>query len=142
MKIYLSANPPTDQNKFHKWVSSLAALDGLVMSSEATSIVCGHFLSTLPIQQMAAAINLMASKMRIGGELIIYATDIVILSQRIYKDEIDLNILNNILFKNGSIKSAYSMDLVEQLLPKNIEILNKHFNIGTSEIVIKTRRSS
>ena len=80
--------------------------------------------------------------MRIGGELIIYATDIVILSQRIYKDEIDLNILNNILFKNGSIKSAYSMDLVEQLLPKNIEILNKHFNIGTSEIVIKTRRSS
>ena len=142
MKIYLSATSPTDQNKSHQWVSSLSALDTLVMKSEASSIICENFFSTLPIGQVEMAINLIASKMRIGCELVINAPDIAILCQKMTKDEIDLNFLNDILFKNGSVQSVYSMQFIEQLLPANIDILNKHFNLPTSEIVITARRSS
>jgi len=142
MKIYLSATSPTDQNKSHQWISSLSALDTLVMKSEASSIICENFFSTLPIGQVEMAINLIASKMRIGCELVINAPDIAILCQKMTKDEIDLNFLNDILFKNGSVQSVYSMQFIEQLLPTNIDILNKHFNVPTSEIVITARRSS
>jgi len=142
MKIYLSATSPTDQNKSHQWISSLSALDTLVMKSEASSIICENFFSTLPIGQVEMAINLIASKMRIGCELVINAPDIAILCQKMTKDEIDLNFLNDILFKNGSVQSVYSMQFIEQLLPANIDILNKHFNLPTSEIVITARRSS
>ena len=142
MKIYLSATSPVDQNKSHQWVSSLSALDSLVAKSEASSIICENFFSTLPLEQLQMAMNLIISKMRIGCNLVITAPDITMLCQRMTKDEIDIGAINRILFKNGSIQSVCSTEVIEQLIPLNIEILNKHFDIATSNIMITARRSS
>jgi hypothetical protein len=142
MKIYLSSTPPTDQNKSYQWISNISVFDSSVMTSEASSIICDNFLSTLPMEQIEVVIGLIASKMRIGCELIILSPDITTLSQRMTKEEIDLNMLNAILFKNGPIRSVCSMEFVEVLLPANLTIFHKHFDLHTSEIVIKARRSS
>tara|TARA_R100000008_G_scaffold85858_1_gene76901 strand:+ start:292 stop:720 length:429 start_codon:yes stop_codon:yes gene_type:complete len=142
MKIYLSATAPTEQNKSHQWISNISALDSSVMTSQASLIICDNFFSMLPIEQIQSAVNIVVSKMRIGCELIILAPDAAILSQRITKGEIDLNTLNMILFKNGAVQSLYSMEFLESLLPPNLKIYNKHFDLHTSEIVIKARRFS
>lgn len=143
MKIYLSVRPqPVEMAASYKWVSSLDALSALVSASEASSIICNGFLSMVDFGQVEAALKTIISKMRINSELIIINPDISILSQRLTREEINLTAINEILFKNGPIKSVLPTSLIEELLPKNINIFNKHFDLYTSEIIIKARRSS
>ena len=80
------------------------------------------------------------SKMRINCELVIMQPDIGILSHHLFREEIDTETLNNVLFKNGAIKSASLAQEVESLMPQNIEVTNKHFDVATANIVIKARR--
>ena len=142
MKIYLSAIAPESCEPSYKWVSSLDALDKLVTASEASSIICDGFLSMVDFSQIEAALKTIISKMRINSELVIINPDIDILSQRLTREEINLTAINEILFKNGPIKSVLPTSLIEELLPHNINIFNKHFDLYTSEIIIKARRSS
>jgi len=142
MKIYLSAIAPQSCEPSYKWVSSLDALDKLVTASEASSIICDGFLSMVDFSQIEAALKTIISKMRINSELVIINPDIDILSQRLTREEINLTAINEILFKNGPIKSVLPTSLIEELLPHNINIFNKHFDLYTSEIIIKARRSS
>ena len=142
MKIYLSSSAPPSHNDAHKWVSSLEALDMLVSTSEASSIICDRFLSTIEFDRLEEALKIIISKMRIGCELLILNPDISVLSQRFVGEEIDLLAMNEILFKNGPIKSVTPIETIEQLLPPNVNIFSKHFDLFTSEIIIKARRSS
>ena len=139
MKIYLCATQP--EEKTHQWVSNMAVFNGMVEDSEATSIVCDNFLSCFMHEELLGAVEKIVSKMRLNSELVIIHPDIHMLSHRLYREELDMQAINDILFKNGPIKSVCSVEKIQQALPANIQIMHQNFDIATSTITIKATRT-
>ena len=139
MKIYLCPTEP--QDKTYTWVSNLASFNGIVGDSEATSIVCDFFLPIFKYEELQAALNKIISKMRLNCELVLIVPDINILSQRLARNEIDVETMNQILFKNGAIKSVMPINTIEELLPPSVQVTHKHFDTPTSQIILKARRT-
>ena len=139
MKIYLCPVQQAEE-KSHTWVSNIATFNNMVSNSEATSIICDHFLSSFTHSELREVLQKIVSKMRLKSELVLMHPDIDMLSQRLLREDINLETLNTILFKCGAIKSIFSMDTIEGLLPPNVQITHKHFDGATSNIVIKVRR--
>ena len=138
MKIYLCLRQP--EEKTHKWVQNIAVLNGIVEDSEATSIVCDNFLSSFTYDELGGVLGKMVSKMRLRSELIIINHDIKLLSQKICSEEIDMKTLNDILFKCGPIKSLSSMEELCELMPENLQVTHKHFDVIASSVTIKAER--
>ena len=138
MKIYLCLTEP--EEKTHKWVANIATLNGFVEDSEATSIICDGFLSSFTYNELGDVLKKIASKMRLGAELIIVNPDIKILSQRVCNEEIDTSTVNSILFKHGQVKSLSSTEELCELIPENLQVTHKHFDAITSNITIKVER--
>ena len=139
MKIYLCPVQQTEE-KSHTWVANIAIFNGMVEDSEATSIICDHFLSSFQHAELPEVLSRIVSKMRLQSELVLIHPDIEILSQRLHREDINMETLNTILFKSGAIKSVFSMNTIEKLLPPNLQVIHKHFDIATSNIIIKARR--
>ena len=139
MKIYLCPVQQTEE-KSHTWVSNIAIFNNMVGDSEATSIICDYFLLSFKYEELASALQRIVSKMRLRSELVLIHPDINMLSQRLQRDDINIDKLNTILFKYGAIKSIFSIDTIEQLLPSNVQITHKHFDIDTSNIILQARR--
>ena len=78
--------------------------------------------------------------MRLKSELTIIQPDITILSQKLSREEITEKTLNNILFTGRGIKSVSSAEIIQSLIPANLQVTQKHFDITTSNITIKARR--
>ena len=138
MRIYLSSSEPAD--KSYKWASNIVVFNDMVQTSEATSIVCDHFLSSFSYSEIAEVLKIVASKMRLQSEITIVHPDIVILAQKMSREEINEQTLNNILFKSESIRSVCSTETIQSLIPDNLEITQRNFDMATSNIVIKARR--
>lgn len=139
MKIYLCATKP--EEKTHQWVSNMAVFNGMVEDSEAVSIVCDNFVSCFTHEELVGFFEKIVSKMRLNSELVIMHPDIHMLSHRLYREEIDMQALNDILFKNGAIKSVCSVEKIQQALPSNIEVTHQNFDMTTSIITIKATRT-
>jgi|TARA_R100000664_G_C2725733_1_gene117756 hypothetical protein len=143
MKIYLSTQPqPVDMIKSYTWISSLDALEKRVGNSEASLILCDNFLSSFQFEAIGSAMQTIVSKMRINCELTVLNTDIVMLCEKFSREEIDINMMNTILCGRGSIKSVLPSSVIEDLLPENIKITHKHFDLDSSQTCIKARRVS
>tara|TARA_R110000824_G_C15163390_1_gene672121 strand:+ start:687 stop:1109 length:423 start_codon:yes stop_codon:yes gene_type:complete len=138
MKIYLCLKEP--EEKTHEWVSNIAVFNGFVEDSEATSVVCDSFLSSFVYNELEGVLKKIASKMRLGAELIIISPDIKTLAQRICNEEIDTPTLNDILFKCGPIKSLSSIEELHKLMPENLQITHKNFDAITSSVIVKAER--
>lgn len=139
MKIYLCPLQQAE-DKSHTWVSNMAVFNNTVDDSEATSIICDYFLLSFVYEELREVLQRIVSKMRLQSELVLIYPDINILSQRLQREDINTETLNAILFKCGPIKSIFSMDIIEGLLPPNIQITHKHFDNITSNVIIKARR--
>lgn len=138
MKIYLSSSEPAE--KSYKWASNIVLFNDMVEVSEATSVVCDHFLSLFSYDEIPEVLSMIVSKMRLKSELTIIQPDVSILSQKFSREEIDERTLNNILFKSGSIKNVCSAETIQSLIPSSLQVTEKRFDIATSNIIIKTRR--
>ena len=138
MKIYLCSTRP--EEKTHQWVSNMAVFSGAAEDNEATSIICNNFLSCFTYDELPQLLEKIVIKMLLNSELIIIQADISMLSQRLFREEIDTTTLNNILFNNGPIKSVCCTEEIESLISENLEITNKHFNMTTASVVIRARR--
>jgi|TARA_R110000824_G_scaffold356223_1_gene543436 hypothetical protein len=143
MRIYLSTQPqPVDMIKSYTWISSLDALEKRVGNSEASLILCDNFLSAFQFEAIGNVMRTIVSKMRINCELTILNTDIVMLCEKFSKEEIDINMMNMMLCGRGSVKSVLPSSVIEDLLPENIKIMQKHFDLDSSQTCIKARRLS
>ena len=138
MRIYLSSSQPSE--KSYHWTSDIVSFNERVQNSEATSIVCDHFLSSFSHEEIGEVLKIIVSKMRLKSELTIIQPDITILSQKLSREEITEKTLNNILFTGRGIKSVSSAEIIQSLIPANLQVTQKHFDITTSNITIKARR--
>tara|TARA_A100001515_G_scaffold144134_4_gene147289 strand:+ start:2937 stop:3359 length:423 start_codon:yes stop_codon:yes gene_type:complete len=138
MRIYLSSSEPAD--KSYKWASNIVAFNDMVQTSEATSVVCDQFLSSFSYSEIPEVLKIIASKMRLQSQITIVHPDIVVLSQRMSREEVNEQNFNDILFRNEAIRSVCSTETIQSLIPDNLEITQGVFDVTTSNMVIKARR--
>ena len=139
MRIYLSQSEPEDGSLEH--FTNVATFSRAVMDSEATSIVCDRFLSSFTYNKVEAVLDLVLQKMRIGCELTIMEPDFYLISKHIFQDRIEEELINNIVFKSGNLKSILTMKTIEKWVCPRLEIVSKHFDEKFCTAIIKTRRS-
>tara|TARA_R100000234_G_scaffold20134_1_gene11299 strand:+ start:312 stop:743 length:432 start_codon:yes stop_codon:yes gene_type:complete len=143
MKVYLSTRPqPAEMIKSYTWISSLDALEKRVANSEASAILCDNFLSTVPFDAIGNAMRTIISKMRINCEITILNTDIAILCEKFTREEINIDTMNVLQYGRGAVKSAIPSSIIEDLLPENVKVTEKHFDLESCQICIKARRLS
>jgi len=140
MRIYLSTDKPEETN--YSWANSLPMLDGLVLDSEATEIVCKNFISSFEYSDIASLLSVIYKKMRLGCVLTIIEKDIDILCDSFYVEEINTEIVNKILFNSQKRKSLFSISDVESKLPNGIQATHKHYEKGNCSFVLKCKRVS
>lgn len=138
MKIYLATNKPNNLNC--KWASNLPMLDGMLLDSEGTDIVCDDFISSFTYEEIPSLLNKLASKLRIKGKLTIADVDANILTVRTYNQEVAENELNSMLFTNQKRKSIVSLSNIEAALPSNLEIESKTYDHKTCRFILVVRR--
>ena len=138
MRIFLSHNPPKDKSYSH--ASNIAVLDGMVLDSEATDIVCDSFISSFDASEVKPLIDKICSKMRLGSTLTIKEVDSNIICKRLYLEEINIQDVNIALFKNQKRKSILNLETLHQLLPSSLGVAEKYYDTNNCCVVMKCRR--
>jgi len=138
MRIYLSQSEPEDSSLEH--FTNVATFSRGVMDSEATNIICDRFLSSFPYKKVETALGLVLQKMRIGCELTIMEPDFYLISKHIFQDRIEEELINEIVFKSGNLKSILTMETIEKWVCPKLEIISKHFDESLCVAIIKARR--
>jgi hypothetical protein len=139
MKVYLST---VNKNTNSKWASNLPMLDGLVLDSEGTDIICDDFISSFEYNEIGSLLSKIASKIRLKGKLTIADVDANIIFRRGYNEEISENDANIALFANQKRKSLISLKTVIKMLPPNLEIESKTYDHQTCRFILVLRRVS
>ena len=103
MKIYLATNK-TDKTNY-QWASNLPMLDGILLDSVGTDIICDDFLSSFNIEEIIKLLEKLTNKLRLNGKLTIAEVDSNIICRRYYNQEISEIEMNTILFTNQKRKS-------------------------------------
>ena len=130
MRVYLGA----DERQGYKPCANVAALSQQILDAEATEIYCDKFLSRHELQDVPKVIELICKKIRMNGLLIIHDNDFGLISRQIFRDEVELNIMNSHIFPSGSkelIKCMLDLQYVQKLLPPNFELSKANYSSHT-----------
>lgn len=138
MKIYLSQTKPTDSS--YLWVSNMQILDNSVDNNEAREIIVDRYISGFLLPDVEKLLDKIISKIRLNGELIIIETDIDLITMKYFRNELDLNNLNNLLLKTGLLRSVLNIEYIETCLKSKINIYSKHMDNETGLIILKCKR--
>lgn len=139
MKVYLSSTQKEHSN--YKWASNLPMLDGLLLDSEGTDIICDDFISSFDITEISSLLAKIISKARLKGKITIAEVDSNILFRRGYNQELSEADVNAVLFKNQKRKCLLSLMSLEEILPPSIEIESKTYEHQTCRFILVLRRT-
>jgi hypothetical protein len=139
MRIFLSQSEPEDQSLKH--FTNVATLSRDVMDSEATHIVCDGFLSSFAYNDLQGLLKLICQKMRIGCELIIIEPDFYLISKHVFREEIEIELINQIVFNSNSLRSILTMKTIEKLLDPTLEVISKHFDEHLCKSIVTIKRN-
>lgn len=134
MRVMLSYNQE-DQDRL--WINNISSLDIIVDNGEASEIVVDDILYSFNIKEIPNIIGLIASKIKKGGKLILYFTDIELLSHMLTMGSINLDDFNEAICPTGvSIKCFLNTDIVlQELKAAGFKINQKQIKNFTSVIV-------
>ena len=139
MKVYLSS---TKKENNYKWASNLSMLDGILLDSEGTDIICDDFISSFGIEEMPSLLMKLKNKLRLNGKLTIAEVDSNIIFRRGYNHEISENDANVALFNNQKRKSLLSLEFIVEALPSNLIVESKTYEHQTCRFILVVRRVS
>lgn len=122
MKIRLTRNiKEGDENS----IDSLTQLTEKCLDAEATEITVDDFLSLFYFDEIEKVINIILSKLRLGGTITFSDYDFELLAHQLDTGAINIEVLN-MMFQGKNIRSFVSLDLVESILNKfGIKIIEK-----------------
>ena len=139
MRAYLSQSEPEDQSFQH--FTNVVSFSRAVLDSEATHIVCNGFLSSFSYRDLEGLFQLVFLKMRIGCELTIIEPDFYLISKRIFREELDIEVINGIIFDVNSLKSILTMKTIERFIDPKLEVVSKHFDENLCKSIITIKRN-
>tara|TARA_A100001201_G_scaffold43498_2_gene44280 strand:- start:6367 stop:6789 length:423 start_codon:yes stop_codon:yes gene_type:complete len=139
MKVYLSQGNAADEALVH--FSNVSSFSRGVMDSEATQIICDCFLSTFLRKDVASVLDIILKKMRANCELTIIEPDFYLISKHIFHEDVDIDVINDLVFSQGAMKSMLSMDKIEKMIGNGFEISSKHFDEQSCRSILKIKRA-
>lgn len=136
MKVYLG----TDGRQGYKACENIASLSQQILEAEATEIYCDRFLSKHNFQDVPKVLELICSKIRTNGNLIIHDNDFQMISRQIFREDTELELLNSYVFPmtNSVMKCMLNLNIVKELLPSNFEMYKA--NYGSHTFLMELRR--
>lgn len=139
MRIFLSQSESEDQSLKH--FTNVTTLSRDVMDGEATHIVCDGFLSSFAYNDLQGLLKLICQKMRVGCELIIIEPDFYLISKHVFREEIEIELINQIVFNSNSLRSILTMQTIEKLLDPTLEVISKHFDEHLCKSIVTIKRN-
>jgi hypothetical protein len=126
MLVYIgSKDGPKNYNSY----SDVASFSRGVLDSECRTIVCDHYLSSFAYNDIPKLLDLLLKKIRINGELEIIDQDFDMISRQLFMSGTTPEINKMIFSQNPIIKSALSLKLVEDMIPRTgFVVTKKSFN--------------
>lgn len=141
MKVYLSLTRLEDDEAYDHYRNIGRFANG-VMNSEANEIICKDFLSSFSYEEVGGVIDIIISKMRIGCELTIVEPDFYLVSKHIFRESINMEDVNRLVFKGGILKSILTVSDIESFFVNlNLQVVSKHFDENFCRFIIKIRRT-
>ena len=133
MRVLLSYNQE-DQDRL--WINNISSLDIIVDNGEASEIVVDDILYSFNIKEIPNVIGLIASKIKKGGKIILYFTDVELLSHMLAVGSVTLNDFNEAICPAGvSVKCFLNTDIIlEELKTAGFKINQKQIKNFTSII--------
>ena len=89
-------------------VSNFATLASEVSNNECTYILAPEILSSCALPQYSEVITLMASKLRMNGEMVVGGTEIRAFADAIKQDKLDIQQSSGIIAKSQSMAKKTS----------------------------------
>jgi hypothetical protein len=110
-----------------------------VADSEAQKIYCENFLSSFDYNDVPGVVNLILKKLRMGSTLTIIEPDFELISRQIFREEIPVSNVNQIIFKDKKvIKCFLTSEAVESLITdERFAIISKRFDSHNFTLVVK-----
>tara|TARA_R100000008_G_C3585569_1_gene171996 strand:+ start:2493 stop:2915 length:423 start_codon:yes stop_codon:yes gene_type:complete len=138
MKIYLSQADQEDKNYRH--FQNVAMFVREVLDTEANEIICDGFLSNFSSDELPQVINIICSKVRLNGEVVVKDLDFDLVARRISREELSVTHINQNILRSRSFKSLLTLEDVEQFVPEGFQVYTKGFDESMCEFVIRLRR--
>lgn len=143
MKFFLSVT--NHELKGYKLISPLKGqnptkINEFIDDGEATEIIAERILEYVPAEEVMNYVSLLAKKLAHKGQLIITSTDIVILSEKFIRGEINIIDFNKILFGSKTHAWDFKMsavslgDINEVATVLNLKVLEKNIDDFTFTI--------
>lgn len=112
-------------------IQDVSIVNILLEDAEATEIFVDDFLSSYNYRDAGNVLNLILSKLRIGGKIVIQLLDVELVAWQLSRNLITVEMYNNIVFYKP-IKSMFTCSIVEDLL-KSFDV-----NIESKKIISDT----
>jgi hypothetical protein len=113
MKIYIGDKDISDES--YKKITEVQILNFIAEDSECTNIVLDNILRKFQLNELVAAMQLVAKKTRLGGVISIVDIDFDLLCY-VYRKNANLIALNQAVMTAGGFKSFLSNSLIVALL--------------------------
>jgi len=135
MKVYFSKTEPEMNGYVH--ISDFKMMDLLVDDAQAEEIIVNDTLSTISFDQLPNVFSLLCSKLRMGGQIVIYYTDMSLICPQYERDEIQIEKVNELLRNRESILNE---DVVANLVSQNgLKIVNTGYNANFKGYMVTKR---
>ena len=135
MKVKLGNSPDCDYGTIAQFANG-------VVDSEAREIVCENFLSSFSPDELDKLLDIILSKLRISGSLIIKDHDFELICNSMFTGSLTLEQSNSLVFSGGSlIKSMTSLELIEEKILRNGSCHVTHKELGLTSFTLTVKRS-
>lgn len=131
MKIEIS---DTQNRKDFLFVNSISSLNILCSDGEATEIIVDDILSKFEYNYIPTVIQKICSKLKVGGRICIYITDVSLLARDLSQEFISTKEFNEIIFVNdikSFLDTGYILECLQQC---NVKVQTKQIKKHTSII--------
>jgi hypothetical protein len=126
----------THNREDYIWINNLNTLDIICSDGEATEIIVDDILCAFTQQEQYRVVAKLVSKLKSGGNIVIYFTDIEIACRDLTLGSIDLDTFTQAVIQSTPIKSFLETDSIKQILSSlNVVITKCQFKNYTSIIV-------
>ena len=139
MLVYLTATDKELQN--YNTYHQITTFSRAVSDNEAREIICENFRSSFDYNDVPKVLSMLLGKLRVGASLTIIDHDIRLISRQVYREEVDINTLNSVVFSDKQIvKSFLTLEAIEDLIPPtDFKIMSKDFGSKTFTLTMKRK---
>ena len=138
MKLYLSKEFVSQESYTH--IKDINLLDIMCDDMEADEIIVDNFLNQFTYSQFGQVLNKIATKLRLGGTIVVSEYDIDFLCNSLITGKIDQQEFNELVFTGGPAQCLFKVETVVDLLQQSGLKITEKFIDSNDLCIVKAVR--